>query len=75
MYHNDLALRVGISKATLVPLAARLLSASLVSLDYDMPDRRRTQLRVTGFGETLLRRLEARLDLFEQEFFSVLGQR
>lgn len=73
MFHNDLATRVGIDKARLVPLASGLLGAHLISLDYDLPDRRRTQLKVTDVGEDLLRRFEVRLEQFEDRGFGPLG--
>jgi len=73
MFHNDLAVRVGIDKAKLVPLAGGLLGASLVDLDSDMPDRRRTQVEVTWRGRELLKAFEARLDQLEGELFASLS--
>jgi DNA-binding MarR family transcriptional regulator len=74
MFHNDLALRVGIDKAKLVPLAGGLLGASLVELDYEMPDRRRTQLSLTWSGKALLRNVEARIDRLEVDLFASLSE-
>ena len=73
MFHNDLAVRVGIDKAKLVPLAGGLLGASLVDLDSDMPDRRRTQVEVTWRGRDLLKDFEAKLDQLEGELFASLS--
>jgi DNA-binding MarR family transcriptional regulator len=73
MFHNDLAIRVGIDKAKLVPLAGGLFGASLVDLDSDMPDRRRTQVEVTCRGRELLKDIEARVDRLEGELFASLS--
>jgi DNA-binding MarR family transcriptional regulator len=73
LFHNDLALRVGIDKAKLVPIAGGLLGASLVALDSDMPDRRRTQVEVTWSGKDLLKDIDARFDQLETELFASLS--
>ncbi|MET0794964.1 MAG: MarR family transcriptional regulator [Polyangiaceae bacterium] len=73
LYHNDLALRIGINKATLVPIGSRLSSASLVTFDYEVADRRRTELTLTSIGEALLRDIEARMIRLENEVFSCLS--
>ncbi len=73
MFHNDLALRVGIDKAKLVRLIGGLVGASLVDLDSDMPDRRRTQVEVTLRGKDLLKDIDARFGQLDSELFASLS--